>query len=235
MNHSPGDLFVKICGTTNEEDALLAVAMGADAVGFVFASSPRQVGVEQVREIVRRLPTEVMTVGVFCDEAVDTIAETAAAAGLSAVQLHGNETPAFTAEVSARVGFTIKAFRAGSDQVGAAREHRADAILLDADTPGSGKVFDWSLSEGIDRGAKLILAGGLTPANVGAAISAVRPWGVDVASGVESSPGRKDAQLVRSFIDEARRAAVLLAERSAQAAASGPSGGAHSAYDWEAS
>jgi phosphoribosylanthranilate isomerase len=215
-------LFVKICGVTTEEDALLAAAMGADAVGFVFAQSPRQVSPARAREIARRLPSEVVTVGVFRDESPERVIEIVHEAGLQGAQLHGSESPACSRMVAERVGFTIKAFGAGDDDVVNAREHPVDAILLDADVPGSGQVFDWALVEGIDPGTKVILAGGLNPANVADAIRAARPWGVDVSSGVESSPGRKDPRRVRSFIERARRSADALFLNDASCEADAP-------------
>lgn len=199
-------MFVKVCGTTSEEDALLAVAMGADAVGFVFAPSPRQVAVGTVRDIVKRLPREVVTVGVFRDEAPDRVVQIINSAGLRAAQLHGHETAEQAQFVRDRVPLLIQAFPAGDPAVARAHEYRADAILLDAATPGSGHVFDWELAQG-PAGVRLILAGGLTPDNVAGAIAQVHPWGVDVVSGVEASPGRKDPVKVRAFIANAKAAA----------------------------
>jgi phosphoribosylanthranilate isomerase len=198
-------MFVKVCGTTSEEDALLAVAMGADAVGFIFAPSPRQVSAGLVRDIVKRLPREVVTVGVFRDEAPERVVRIVHDVGLRAAQLHGHETAEQAQFVRDRVPLLIQAFPAGDPAVARAHEYRADAILLDAATPGSGHVFDWDLAQG-PSGIRLILAGGLTPENVGAAIAQVHPWGVDVVSGVESSPGRKDAVKVRAFVAAAKAA-----------------------------
>ena len=182
-------MFVKICGITSEEDALLAVAMGADAVGFVFAPSPRQVAAGLVRDIVRRLPPEVLTVGVFRDESAQRVVDIVNGTGLRAAQLHGLETAEQTAWVRKRVPFVIKAFAAGDPALERADDFGADAILVDSHAPGSGEVFDWSLAEGAPLNRRVILAGGLTPENVAEAIEAVRPWGVDVSTGVESSPG----------------------------------------------
>lgn len=200
-------MFVKICGITNEDDALFAVAMGADAVGFVFAPSPRQVAAQQVYDITRRLPPEILTVGVFRDELPDRVIDTVHRAGLKAAQLHGHETPSMVAQVAAQLRWVVKAVPAGSPDARRADQFGTDMILVDAPTPGSGKVFDWSLIGEIPDGPKLILAGGLDPDNVADAVGAVRPWGVDVSSGVERSPGRKDALKVKSFIERARAAA----------------------------
>lgn len=200
--------FVKICGTTSEADALLAVAMGADAVGFIFAPSPRQVAVNLVRDIVRRLPSEVLTVGVFRDDAPERVVEVVNSTGLRAAQLHGRETPEQTQWVRARVPVVIKAFAAGDPRVAGAAQHGADVVMIDSARPGSGKVFDWSLAEDVPAGQRLVLAGGLHPGNVAEAIARVRPWGVDVVSGVEAAPGHKDARLVRAFVSAAKQAAT---------------------------
>ena len=198
--------FVKICGTTSEEDALLAVAMGADAVGFIFAPSPRQVAAQLVRDIVRRLPPEVLTVGVFRNDAPERVVEIVNATGLRAAQLHGRETAPQTQWVRARVPVVIKAFPAGDPAIARAGTYGADLVLIDSASPGSGKVFDWSLAEDAPAGQRLVLAGGLTPDNVAEAMARVRPFGVDVVSGVEVEPGRKDARLVRTFVSAAKSA-----------------------------
>ena len=202
-------MFVKICGVTNEDDALLAVAMGADAVGFIFAPSTRQVAPQRVYDITRRLPPEVLTVGVFRDELPSRVIEVAHRAGVKAVQLHGRETPAQTAEVAGHFRWVIKAFAAGADELPRADRYGTDMILLDAPDPGSGKVFDWNLAGDAPGSMKLILAGGLDPSNVAAAIREVEPWGVDVASGVEREPGRKDPIKLMRFVENARAAAPV--------------------------
>jgi phosphoribosylanthranilate isomerase len=204
-------MFVKICGITTEDDALLAVAMGADAVGFVFAPSTRQVAAQRVHDITRRLPPEVLTVGVFRDELPDRVLSIADRAGVKGVQLHGSETPDQVAEIVERgpghgVRWVMKAFGADSPNLRRADRYHTDLILVDAPSPGSGKVFDWHVTADVPDTVRLILAGGLTPENVGDAVSAVEPWGVDVSSGVESAPGRKDATKVRRFILNARAA-----------------------------
>ncbi|HEY8523879.1 MAG TPA: phosphoribosylanthranilate isomerase [Acidimicrobiales bacterium] len=229
-------MFVKICGITSEEDALLAVAMGADAVGFIFAPSARQIAPQKAADIVKRLPAEIVTVGVFRFETRQRIVDTVHQVGLRAAQLHGHETPADTRWVRARVPLVIKAFASGDPHLEEADEYGADAILIDSATPGSGEVFDWSLAEGAPSNRKVILAGGLTPENVPDAIRRVRPWGVDVATGVESAPGRKDARKLRAFVQAAR-----LAEPLAPAEPAGPSAPAPPAdgdrnrpFDWMA-
>jgi phosphoribosylanthranilate isomerase len=202
-------MFVKICGITNEDDALLSVAMGADAVGFVFAPSTRQVGAQQVYDITRRLPPEILTVGVFRDELPSRVIDIVHRAGLKAAQLHGHESPAAVAEVAAQVRWVIKAFPAASPALRRANEYGVEIVLVDSATPGSGEVFDWGLVDDVPEGLRIVLAGGLTPDNVGAAVARAKPWGVDVSTGVERSPGKKDALKLKAFIDHARQAAPV--------------------------
>lgn len=201
-------MFIKICGVTSEEDALLAVAMGADSVGFNFVpSSPRYLAVSRAADIAKRLPPEILTVGVFRDEAPQRVVELTHQAGVRAAQLHGHETAEETRWVKERVGLVIKAFPGGDPQLDRAPDYGADIVMLDSASPGSGQVFDWSLAEGAPSGLRILLAGGLHPGNVGDAIDRVRPWGVDVASGVEAAPGVKDPTKVRLFIKAAQDAA----------------------------
>jgi phosphoribosylanthranilate isomerase len=199
-------VFVKICGITTEEDALLAVAMGADAIGFIFAPSERQVAPGHVRDIVRRLPPDILTIGVFRDEAPSRVVEVVNTVGLHGAQLHGHETPEIAQEIRPGVRFLVQAFTAGDPMLDRAGEYHADALLIDAHEPGSGQAFDWSLADRVPPGHRVILAGGLTPENVATGIERVRPWGVDVATGVEASPGHKDPRLVRAFVEAARAA-----------------------------
>lgn len=199
-------MFVKICGITSEEDALLAVAMGADALGFIFAPSPRQVSPSKVREIVRRLPPEVLTIGVFRDELPSHVIDIMKTARVYGAQLHGHETPAMTHEVVKDVRFAIKAVVAGSVDARRANEFHTDVVLVDGVQPGSGQLIDWSLLSEIPDSVLVMLSGGLTPENVTAGIQQVHPWGVDVCSGVEREPGRKDPIKLREFIATARAA-----------------------------
>ncbi|HEX7174393.1 MAG TPA: phosphoribosylanthranilate isomerase [Pyrinomonadaceae bacterium] len=203
---------VKICGITNLSDALTAVEVGADALGFNFwAGSRRYLTPAAAREIVAQMPAGVMCVGVFVNEAAPVDVERAAAeADVGAVQLHGEETPEFCAGVK---GFeVIKAVRVGggfrSEMV---VRFATEAVLLDAYSEslsgGTGQTFDWALAkEARVHVKKLYLAGGLTPENVGAAVEQVGPYAVDVCSGVESAPGKKDAGRVRAFVEAARAA-----------------------------
>jgi phosphoribosylanthranilate isomerase len=233
-------VFVKICGVTSEEDALLAVAMGADAVGFIFAPSSRQIAPQKAADIVKRLPTEIVTVGVFRFETRQRIVDIVHQTGLRAAQLHGHESPADSRWVRARVPLVIKAFASGDPGLDDADDYGADAILIDSAVPGSGEVFDWSLAEGAPSNRKVILAGGLTPDNVADAVRRVRPWGVDVATGVESAPGRKDARKLRAFIQTARLAEPLAPAPAAPSAednggAGGPSDDrTRRPFDWMA-
>lgn len=199
-------MWVKICGITSEEDALIAVAMGADAVGFVFAPSPRQMSPSAVQAITRRLPPEIVTVGVFRDERPQTVVDVVHRAGLKVAQLHGHESREDCGYVAVRVPAVIKAFEAGDARLQRAGEYGADVIMVDAPSPGSGRVFDWKLAEGAPRGRRLVLAGGLDASNVAEAIRTVHPWGVDASSGVEHAPGKKDATKIRAFVQAAKAA-----------------------------
>ena len=205
-------MLVKICGITNEGDALLAVALGADAVGFVFAPSSRQVSVQAVTRIVERLPREILTVGVFRNELPSRVVEIVNGIGLRAAQLHGDEASADARWIAARVPVTIKAFPAGHPRIALVKDYGVSAVLVDGANPGSGQVFDWRLAEGIADPARLIVSGGLHAGNVADAIAHLRPMGVDVSTGVESSPGRKDPHKMRAFIAAARQAELELGD-----------------------
>ncbi|HWJ98218.1 MAG TPA: phosphoribosylanthranilate isomerase [Acidimicrobiales bacterium] len=223
-------MFVKICGITREDDALLAVAMGADALGFNFVSgSRRQIAPAVARDIARRLPPEILTVGIFRDEASSRVVEIVNSAGLRAAQLHGRESAETTRWVRERVPYVIKAFSAGDPALEQAAGFGADAVMIDSPGGGTGEVFDWTLAEGRPDNVKVVLAGGLDPGNVADAIRRVRPWGVDVATGVEAErgePGQKDARKVRLFIENARRAAPDVEDEF------GPDPGTGAPFDW---
>src|SRR5690349_3303789 len=148
-------MFVKICGITSEDDALLAVALGADAIGFVFAPSPRQIAPQIAYDIVRRLPAGILPVGVFRNEHPDRVVDIVRTAQLKAAQLHGTETPAATHEVRRKLGYVIKAFPAGSEELARADDWGADVILVDAVTPGSGLTYDWGLVDAAPQDAKI--------------------------------------------------------------------------------
>ncbi|MHB1930465.1 MAG: phosphoribosylanthranilate isomerase [Acidimicrobiales bacterium] len=219
-------MIVKVCGTTNEDDALLSVALGADMLGFIFAPSPRQIAPQVASDIAKRLPAdEVVPVGVFRDELPQRVVDIALRSGMRAVQLHGDETPEQTRWIRARVPMVIKVFAAGDRRVARAREYGADVLMLDAPSPGSGRVFDWALAAEVPSGRRFMVAGGLAPDNVAGAIVRTRCWGVDVITGVERSPGMKDPVKLRAFI------------AAAKAAAPEPAGDEPEAddapYDWE--
>lgn len=204
-----GRVRTKICGITTPEDALLAVEAGADAVGVIFAESPRQVSPAVAERIVRVLPPWVTSVGVFVNTAPEEIARVADQVGLDAVQFHGDELPCQVEDV-ARHHRVLKAFRIADaadlgdalDYLGQCRPH---ACLIDARVEGryggTGHTAPWELI-GPQRSAlwPLVLGGGLTPENVGRAIEVVRPFGVETSSGVEHEPGRKDPDRVRAFV-----------------------------------
>jgi len=200
-------VFVKVCGITNEDDALLAVAMGADALGFIFSvESKRNVSVRTVRDIVSRLPTDVITVGVFRNESRQKVVDTVHDVGLRAAQLHGVESCEDSRWIRSMVPMTIKAFVIGEPAMNDFDDYGAELALVEGAKPGSGKVFDWSLAQNLPVRNRLLLAGGLDPDNVGDAIRRVRPFGVDVATGIESEPGQKDARKVTAFIKAAKAA-----------------------------
>ncbi len=201
-------LGIKICGITNVEDALHAVDAGADALGFIFyPGSPRCVTPKTVRNIVEQLPPFTTSVGVFVNEGREGIQQIITESGLSLVQLHGDESPADC------LGFdrpVIKAIRLRSrDDVTRMSEYDVKAFVLDTYVDGTwggtGKTLDWELAREATRHGPTILAGGLTPDNVGRAVAEVHPYGVDVSSGVEISPGKKDLEKIRQFIVAARK------------------------------
>ena len=198
---------VKICGLTNKADALHATGCGADAVGLVFyAGSPRCVTPEAAREICAALPPFVTRVGLFVNATPELIRETAAYCGLDVVQLHGDETPEQSDYAPLR---TIKALRIkDADSLNGHEDFRVSALLLDAWAPdaygGTGESFNWDLAAAVAAQRPVILAGGLTPINVASAIDRVKPYAVDVSSGVEHAPGQKDYEKVAAFIRAAK-------------------------------
>jgi phosphoribosylanthranilate isomerase len=200
---------VKICGITNIDDAMAAIDAGADALGFVFyAKSPRAVDRRVVADIVGHLPPFVTTVGVFVDEDRHVLHQSITDCGLHVVQLHGTETAAYCTAVG---GAVIKAVRprTSTDYEGLA-DYRVSAFLLDTYhvdvLGGTGLGIDWNLAAQAKLAAPIILAGGLTPETVADAVRRVRPYGVDVSSGVERAPGKKDHAKVRRFIASAKGA-----------------------------
>jgi phosphoribosylanthranilate isomerase len=209
--------WIKICGTTSVADALDSVEAGADALGFIFAPSPRRITPEAAQEIAARLPANIERIGVFVNESPARIRAITTQVGLTAVQLHGSESPEFISSLfedktrGGRVGI-IKAILVDNDfESQLARFQRrqpvADSILLDSGA-GSGRAFNWqkALSRSRQPGTRFIVAGGLTPENVGEAVRTLAPWGVDVVSGVEREPGKKDPQKLKDFVAAVRKA-----------------------------
>ena len=213
-------LWIKICANTSLGDAQLAADAGADAVGFVFAPSPRRVTAEQAAKIVAQLPAALEKIGIFVDAGFGEIAATVEAAGLTGVQLHFDAPAALPAQLRERFGPGLRILgvvhfdaRAGKHVAAITRDEHIDALLVDSRTAaavgGTGVAFDWDAASKTifqDTGARMVAAGGLTPENVADAIATLRPWGVDVVSGVEAAPGRKDPAKVRAFVANARAA-----------------------------
>ena len=214
--------WVKICGITNLEDALVAVEAGADAVGFVFyEKSPRRIGSDIARDIADRLPAQIERVGIFVNESAQHVSATAGVAGMTAVQLHGDEhqnLAKYTLSGKVFVGIPANAAKWSLSEKGEAWgpltpiPENLGGIVLDSGTSdkrgGTGKKFEWERAEAfvstIGKLHRIVVAGGLTPENVTEAMSILHPWGVDVSSGVEARPGKKDPDKVRAFIKAVR-------------------------------
>jgi len=198
---------VKICGITTLDDALMAVAAGADALGFVFfEKSPRCINPVAAAKIIAKLPPFVQTVGLFVNEEIEQINWTADFCGLDVVQLHGDEIPEDCQAVNRRI---IKAFRVQNIvSIDPLKKYQVSGYLLDAWCPdcygGTGKTFNWEVAAAARQYGRIILAGGLSPDNVAEAVRVVQPYGVDVSSGVESAPGKKDGEKVKAFIKRAK-------------------------------
>jgi phosphoribosylanthranilate isomerase len=197
-------VFVKICGITRVEDAQAAVAAGANALGFVFwPKSPRYVDPDRARDIVAGLPPAVTPIGVFVDQPADEVNRIAARVGLGAVQLHGSETGAYLRTMTRPV---VKAVAVGGDTAPAIDAWPKDVtVLLDVHDPvkrgGTGRTIDWTMAAELAKRRNVVLAGGLTPDNVGDAIAQVRPYGIDVSSGVEVEPGIKDHERIKALFE----------------------------------
>jgi len=201
---------VKICGITNVADGIAAAEAGADMIGLMFAAqSPRLITLSAAAEISRALPPFVLRVGVFVDPEPDFVAQAIAACGLNLLQFHGQETSDFCTQFGM---MSVKALRVkDADTIAALENYATDAFLLDAYSKaglgGTGEKFNWDLAVAAQKfGKPIFLAGGLTPANVAEAVQKVKPFAVDVSSGVESAPGKKDAAKVRAFIQAVRQA-----------------------------
>ncbi len=204
----PGRTRIKVCGMTRLADALGAVAAGVDALGFIFAAkSPRRIAPDQAREIIAELPPFVATVGVFVDEKSQRVEEIVRYCGLTVVQLHGGESPAYCASMPCRV---VKVFSLPGAPDFVAYQDVVSGFLVDTFhdklAGGTGQAFDWSILDKVQPPGPLILAGGLGPHNVAEAVRQVRPFAVDVNSGVESAPGLKDIAKIKQVVAEVRRA-----------------------------
>ncbi len=198
---------IKICGITNLNDAKIAVDYGADAIGFVFAESVRKVNREKVKAIVRKLPPFVTFVGLFVNETAKNIENICSCCDLNVVQLHGKEPPGFLDKLKHYK--VIKAFRIKNERdIDPINRYKSDAVLLDGYAEnkmgGSGTSFDWNIVKKLKTSRPVIIAGGLTHLNVSRAIKIAKPYGVDVSSGVEIKPGKKDRKLIKKFIDAVR-------------------------------
>ncbi len=199
---------VKICGITNLEDALAAAEAGADALGFVFyPESPRFIEPGEVRNIISKLPVFITTVGVFVDESEEMIRRIIRESGVQTLQFHGAESPLLCTRFREKV---IKSVRVKNvESLNSMKMYPLDTFLLDTYHEkmkgGTGRTFDWKIAEKAKEYGLIILSGGLTPSNVGEVITRVQPYGVDVSSGVEISPGKKDHRKIREFMKEVRR------------------------------
>lgn len=198
---------VKICGITSLGDALLAVENGADAIGFIFyEKSPRYIGPNTVSLIIKELPPFVTAVGVFVNEAPDKIRAISNETGIDCVQLHGDETPEFCDSLGLQI---IKAFRIKTiDDIKKIRDYQVSAYLLDTyreGVPGgTGETFNWDIAVEAKKYGRIILSGGLKPDNIASAIKKVGPYAVDVSSGVEAKPGKKDAGKIIKFMEQVK-------------------------------
>src|SRR6185503_19694092 len=205
--------LVKICGITNLDDALAAVAAGADALGFNFYKpSPRYLSPQHAREIIEQLPESLLMVGVFVnEESPDAVRSIANQAGIRALQLHGDESPEYCRELAGNY-YVIKTFAVSdSFDVQTSKPYEVEAIMLDTKhntlRGGTGRVFDWSVAEqAASMIPKLFLAGGLSPENIENAVEIVRPYAVDACSALEDRPGRKNHERMRVFVNTVRRA-----------------------------
>lgn len=195
---------IKVCGITNLDDARHAVECGVDAIGFVFASSKRRVTPGQVRNIVPQIAPFVVTVGVFMDETADQVRRIVRDTGIDVIQLHGTESSSYCARLGRRVikRIVIANNATAGSLLTTMEPYSVSAFLLDPGT-GSGQTFDWSIVQGIT--VPVIVAGGLDPDNVRQVIDMLHPYGVDVCSGVEISPGKKDRLRIKKFVKEVRR------------------------------
>lgn len=205
-----GPVFVKICGITRLADAIAAAAAGADAIGLNFVpESQRRIDLTTARTIVDSTPTGVRRVGVFRNHSAAEILDAVAALGLDGAQLHGNHPPEETIAIVAKVPMLILAMTVDDLRLRSLDHHPEHVLMLDGPASGSGRTFDWSTLDDLGPTHRVLLAGGLTPDNVAEAVRRVRPWGVDVATGVETAPGLKASDAVSRFVSRARIASEV--------------------------
>jgi len=203
---------IKICGITNKQDAIEASGLGADMLGFIlYRDSKRYIEPKKIRDVLNEVPDTIAKVGVFVDENAKKVIEIAQDCSLDMLQFHGKESPEYCAQFKDSYKI-IKAFRIQDKKsLESINGYDVDYYLLDTHIDGlkggTGKTFDWKLIEGYELLKPVILSGGLTPENVGSAIQNVAPYGVDVSSGVEASPGKKDLKLMKEFVDNVRKVA----------------------------
>ena len=202
-------VFTKVCGITNPEDAREAADAGADAIGLIFAESPRQVSVEEARKISSALPDGVLKVGVFVDAEPGEVLEIAREAGLDLAQLHGDETPGTVAAIRNAGLPVMKALRVrNAEALADIQSYEADLFMLDAWSArvrgGTGETFDWGLAKSVKGRGNIVVSGGLTPENVREAVEFFEPYGVDASSSLEERPGKKDGERVRRFVRAAK-------------------------------
>jgi phosphoribosylanthranilate isomerase len=202
-------VFTKVCGITNPGDARVAADAGADAIGLIFAESPRNVNVEEARAVSIALPEDVLKVGVFVDAGPEEVLKTAREVGLDLAQLHGDETPETVATIRDAGLPVMKAVRVrNAEALGALEKYEADLLLLDAWSArargGTGETFDWALAKSVKGRDNIVVSGGLAPDNVREAIEFFEPYGVDASSSLEERPGKKSGEMVRRFVRAAK-------------------------------
>lgn len=202
-------VFTKVCGITNPGDARVAVDAGADAIGLIFAESPRKVSLEEARKVSIALPENILKVGVFVDAEPDEVLQIAREVGLNLAQLHGDETPETVAAIRNAGLPVMKALRVrNTEALGALERYEADLFMLDAWSArargGTGETFDWGLAKSVKGRGNIVVSGGLTPENVREAVEFFEPYGVDASSSLEERPGKKSGERVRRFVRAAK-------------------------------
>ncbi|MDF2701159.1 MAG: Phosphoribosylanthranilate isomerase [Rubrobacteraceae bacterium] len=202
-------VFTKVCGITNPGDARVAVDAGADAIGLIFAESPRKVSLEEARKVSIALPENILKVGVFVDAEPGEVLQIAREVGLDLAQLHGDETPETVAAIRNAGLPVMKALRVrNTEALGALERYEVDLFMLDAWSArargGTGETFDWGLAKSVKGRGNIVVSGGLTPENVREAVEFFEPYGVDASSSLEERPGKKSGERVRRFVRAAK-------------------------------